>query len=452
MFQNLSSNLNKIFDKLKGKGFLNEEDVNQAMREIRIALLEADVALPVVKDLVAKIKERAIGAEVVKSISPGNMVVKIVNDVITEILSDDRSEINLAANPPIVMMMVGLQGSGKTTSTAKLAVRLRDKHRKKVLMASLDIYRPAAQEQLSILGGQSHIDVVAIIPTEKPRQIAERALTQAKLGGYDVLLLDSAGRLHIDQELMQELKDVKKISSPTEVILVVDSLTGQDAVNIAREFNQQIGVTGSILTRIDGDGRGGAALSIKQVAGCSIKFLGIGERIQDLEEFHADRIASRILGMGDIVSLVEKAAEIVETQEAEKMAAKLKKGNFDLNDLLSQMRNIKKIGSIGDILGMIPGLGKLGSMIPDDASSSKIMSRQEAIILSMTKKERKNPSIINASRKRRIASGSGLQVQDVNRLLKQFQEMQNMMKKVGKMDKKALMRSGLGNLMKKNNS
>lgn len=446
MFENLSENLGKIFDKLKGRGFLSEEDVNAAMREVRIALLEADVALPVVKDFIAKVKEQAVGVEVLKSISPSHMVVKIVQDHLEAILGSDSAELNLAVTPPAVVMMVGLQGSGKTTSSAKIALRLKEKGNKKVLLASLDVARPAAQEQLRVLAEQIKGYSLPIQPQETPVAIAKRALEAAKLGGYDVVILDTAGRLHIDAELMQELEAVKQLANPVETLLVADSLTGQDAVNVAKAFHERLQLTGIVLTRIDGDGRGGAALSMRAVTGCPIKFLGVGEKLSELEEFHPDRIASRILGMGDIVSLVERAVENINHQEAEKLAKKIQKGNFDLDDLAAQLKTIRKMGGIGGMMGMLPGIAKLKSKMGDAQVDESMIGRQEAIISSMTKAERKQAKIINASRKRRIATGAGVSVQDVNKLLKQYQDMSTVMKKLGKMDKKSFMRSGLGSL------
>lgn len=446
MFQSLSSKLTGIFSNLRKRGVLSEADIDAAMREVRIALLEADVALPVVKDFVNSLKEKALGAEVIASVSPAQMVIKLVNDHLTELLGSELQAINLAAAPPVVMMMVGLQGSGKTTSTGKLALRLKTRHNKKILVASLDIYRPAAQAQLEQVAKQAQIASLPIIAGEKPLEITARALKTARLEGYDVLLLDTAGRLHIDDELMEELKEVKKLANPLETLLVADSLTGQDAVNIAKTFHEQIGVTGIILTRVDGDGRGGAALSMRAVTGQPIKFIGVGEKLGEFEEFHPDRIASRILDMGDIVSLVEKAAESISADEAEKAAARMMEGQFDFNDLLDQLRKMNKMGGIGSMLKMLPGMGQLKEKMADANIDPKMLARQEAIILSMTAKERAHPKLINASRRVRIAKGSGLSVQDVNKLLKQQQQMQDMMKKLKKMGKKGLMRGGLGQL------
>ncbi len=446
MFQSLSSKLTGIFSGLRKRGVLSEADIDSAMREIRIALLEADVALPVVKDFIASLKTKALGAEVIASVSPAQMVIKLVNDHLAELLGSEHQAINLAATPPVVVMMVGLQGSGKTTSTGKLALRLKNKQNKKILVASLDIYRPAAQQQLEQVAKQAGIASLPIVAGEKPLEITARALKAARLEGYDVLLLDTAGRLHIDDALMEELKAVKKLANPLETLLVADSLTGQDAVNIAKTFHEQVGVTGIILTRVDGDGRGGAALSMRAVTGQPIKFIGIGEKLDEFEEFHPARIASRILDMGDIVSLVEKAAESISTDEAEKMGARMMEGQFDFNDLLDQLRKMNKMGGIGSMMKMLPGMGQLKEKMADAKIDPKILARQEAIILSMTAKERTHPKLINASRRIRIAKGSGLTVQDVNKLLKQQQQMQDMMKKIKKMGKKGMMRGGLGQL------
>ncbi|MDX1974518.1 MAG: signal recognition particle protein [Rickettsiales bacterium] len=447
MFSGLSNKLGDIFSRLKKKGLLTEADIDAVMREVRIALLEADVALPVVKDFIASLKTKALGAEVIQSVSPGQMVVKLVNDHLAELLGSEHQALNLATNPPAIILMVGLQGSGKTTSTGKLALRLKDKQRKKVLVASLDIYRPAAQLQLEQVAKRAGVDALPIVAGEKPEAITKRALQEAKLGGYDVLLLDSAGRLHIDAELMDELALVKRLTNPIETLLVADSLTGQDAVNIAKTFHEQIGVTGIILTRIDGDGRGGAALSMRAVTGQPIKFMGVGEKIDEFEEFHPSRIASRILDMGDIVSLVERAAETVNQEEAQQMSERMMQGQFDFNDLLSQLRNMKKMGGFGSMLKMLPGVGKIQDQLDKANVDEKMLARQEAIILSMTPKEREFPKLINGSRRARIAKGSGVEVQDVNRLLKQQMQMQDMMKKMKKMGQKGMMRGGLANLL-----
>jgi signal recognition particle subunit SRP54 len=446
MFETLSQRLNGIIGKLRGRGTLSETDIDAAMREVRIALLEADVALPVVKQFTQSLKEKALGAEIVQSVSPAQMVIKLVNDHLVELLGSENEALNLAAQPPAVILMVGLQGSGKTTSTGKLALRIKNKLSKKVLVASLDVYRPAAQKQLETVATQAGVASVPIVEGEKPLAITERALKMARLEGYDVLLLDTAGRLHIDDELMLELTQVKDKANPVETLLVADSLTGQDAVNIASEFNQKIGITGIVMTRLDGDGRGGAALSMRSVTGQPIKYMGVGEKLSEFEEFHPKRIASRILDMGDVVSLVEKAAEVVDQAEAEKMAAKLKEGKFDFDDLLSQLRTMKKMGGFGSIMGMLPGIGQIKEKMKEANVDEKMIGRQEAIILSMTVKERKNPKLINGSRRQRIATGSGTSVQEVNKLLKAHQQMEGMMKQMKKLGNKGMMRGGLGKL------
>jgi len=448
MFSSLSNKLGDIFTRLRKRGVLTEADIDAVMREVRIALLEADVALPVVKEFIASLKVKALGAEVVQSVSPAQMVIKLVNDHIAELLGSEHQALNLAAEPPVVIMMVGLQGSGKTTSTGKLGLRLKNKHNKKVLVASLDVYRPAAQKQLEQVATKAGVFSLPIVEGEKPLQITERALKAARLEGYDVLLLDTAGRLHIDTELMDELKAVKERAKPLETLLVADALTGQDAVNIAKAFHDQIGVTGIVLTRIDGDGRGGAALSMRSVTGQPIKFMGVGEKIDEFEEFHPERIASRILDMGDIVSLVEKAAENVTSQEAEAMAAKMMEGQFDFNDLLDQLRKMKKMGGIGSMMKMLPGMGAMKEKLAGANVDENMLSKQEAIILSMTAKERKHPKLLNGSRRVRIAKGAGVDVQAVNRVVKQHQQMQDMMKKLKKIGQKGMMRGGLQNLMK----
>lgn len=429
MFESLTDKLSQAFAKITSRGVLTEQDIDSAMREIRIALLEADVSLAVVKDFIAKVKEQALGEKVVKSIKPGQMVVKIVHDELVKLLGDENNALNFNAPAPVCFLMVGLQGSGKTTTTAKIAKKL--KKNKRILLASLDIYRPAAREQLAQLGKQIEVDVLPIINNEKPLEITKRALAEAKKGVYDLLILDTAGRLQIDDELMQEVADVKKLANPTETLLVADALIGQEACNVAKEFNEKVGITGLVLTRVDGSSRAGAALSMKMVSNAPIKFLGTGEKIDEIEEFHADRIAGRILGQGDVVSLVEKTMETIDKAEAEKMASKMMKGSFDMNDMLAQMQQIKKLGSIGSIVGMIPGLSKFKSQIEDSGVGDNLMKKQEAIILSMTKKERAHPEIIKASRKRRIALGSGVTVHDVNVLLKSYEQMSTMMKKMG---------------------
>ena len=430
MFESLTDKLSGVFARITSRGVLNDKDIDEAMREIRVALLEADVALPVVKDFVARVKEEARGEKLVRSIQPGQLVVKIVHDELVKLLGAEDGDLNLNVVPPAVILMAGLQGSGKTTSSAKLAKML-GKNRK-VLLASLDVYRPAAQEQLEQLARQIGGHSLPIVNGEKPLAITGRALDVAKEGGFDVLILDSAGRLHIDDALMEELQAVKKLASPAETLLVADAMMGQDACNVAREFNEKLGVTGIVLTRIDGSSRAGAALSMRMIAGVPVKYLGTGEKTDEMEEFHADRIAGRILGQGDVVSLVERAIEKVDREEADKMAARMMKGKFDLEDLLSQLRQIQKLGSLGGIMGMIPGLSKFKNQIADAGIGDALIKKQEAIILSMTKAERKNPDIIKASRKKRIAAGSGVEVHDVNKLLKQYEQMASMMKKMGR--------------------
>jgi signal recognition particle subunit SRP54 len=432
MFETLSDRLGGIFGKLTKRGALSESDVNAAMREVRRALIEADVALEVVRGFIDRVKERAIGAEVVKSVTPGQMVVKIVNDALVEMLGSDAEPIDLASAPPVAIMMVGLQGSGKTTSSAKIAKRLNERDRKKVLMASLDVRRPAAQEQLAVLGEQIGVDTLAIVKGEDPYKISNRAMKEARNGGYDVVILDTAGRLHIDEELMAENEKVAEIASPHEVLLVADALTGQDAVIMARAFDERFAVTGIVLTRVDGDGRGGAALSMRAVTGKPIKLMGTGEKLDGLEDFHPDRIANRILGMGDVVSLVEKAAETIDAEEAQKIAAKMKKGSFDLDDMASQLRQMQKIGGMSGVLSMLPGVGKIKKQLEDTDLDDLIVKRQLAIISSMTAAERRQPKMMNASRKKRVAKGSGTGVQDINRLLKMHRQMADMMKKMGK--------------------
>ncbi len=433
MFEALTDKLTAVFNKITSRGVLSEEDINNTMREIRIALLEADVSLPVVKDFIAHVKEQALGEKVVRSIQPGQMVVKIVHDELLKLLDSENGELNLQAVPPVCILMVGLQGSGKTTSSAKIARRLSQKNKKKVLLVSLDIYRPAAQEQLAQLAQQVGVVSLPVIKGEKPAATTKRALEFAKKGGFDVVILDSAGRQQINQELMDEVVEVKKIANPAEVLLVADAMIGQEACNVAREFKEQVGVTGLVLTRIDGSSRAGAALSMKMVAGVPIKFLGTGEKTDEIEEFHADRLAGRILGQGDVVSLVEKAIENVDREETEKMAAKMMKGRFDLTDMLAQLRQVQKLGSLGSIIGMIPGLSKFKNQIEAAGVGDNLIKKQEAIILSMTMQERKNPDIIKASRKKRIAAGSGVEVHEVNKLLKSYEQMSAMMKKMGRM-------------------
>lgn len=447
VFDALSNRLTEVFDKLKKRGALSEADVDAALRDIRIALLEADVALPVVKEFIDGVRERAVGEEVVRSVTPGQMVVKVVNDHLTEMLGGGSVELNLAATPPVAIMMVGLQGSGKTTSTAKIAVHLRERYRKKTLMVSLDIRRPAAQQQLKILGDDNDIATLPIVPLETPELIAKRALDTARKEGFDVVLLDTAGRLHIDDELMDEAASIHNIAKPVETLFVADAMTGQDAVQAAQAFHDKVNVSGIVLTRIDGDARGGAALSVKSVTGCPIKLLGTGEKIDALEVFHPDRIASRILGMGDVVTLVEKAQETVDEDEAEELAAKLQKGQFDFEDFAKQLRQVRKMGGMGGVMGMLPGVGKIKNQLAGANIDDRTLARQEAIILSMTPQERHNPKIFNGSRRRRIAAGSGTTVQDVNRLLKQYKDMSRVVKRMGKLGKKGMMRQGLAGLM-----
>jgi signal recognition particle subunit SRP54 len=432
MFETLSDRLSGIFDKLTGRGALSETDVAAAMREVRRALIEADVALEVVRSFTDRVREKAVGREVVKSVTPGQMVIKIVHDELVETLGREAEPIDLNAASPFAIMMVGLQGSGKTTTTAKLAKRLRDREKKRVLMASLDTRRPAAQEQLMILGEQTGIDTLPIVAGQTPQQIARRAMQAGRLGGYDVVMLDTAGRLHIDEALMAETEDIRNATNPHETLLVADALTGQDAVNLARTFDERIGVSGIVLTRIDGDGRGGAALSMRAVTGKPIKLLGTGEKIDALEEFHPERIAGRILGMGDVVSLVERAAETIDAEQAQKTARKMQKGEFDLDDLAGQLGQMQKLGGMSSILGMLPGIGKMKKQLDGANLDDNIFKQQVAIISSMTRKERRNPKILQASRKKRIAAGSGTSVQDVNKLLKMHRTMADMMKQVSK--------------------
>lgn len=432
MFQSLSDRLSGIFDKLTRRGALTDSDVAEAMREVRRALLEADVALEVVREFTDRVREKAVGQQVVKSITPGQMVVKLVHDELVATLGSDADPIDLNAAPPVTIMLVGLQGSGKTTSCAKIAKRLTDREKKKVLMASLDTRRPAAMEQLKVLGEQTGIDTLPIVATQSPLQIAQRAEQAARLGGYDVVLLDTAGRVTVDEALMAEVAHVRDATHPHEVLLVADALTGQDAVNTAKAFDGRIGITGIVLTRVDGDGRGGAALSMRAVTGKPIKLLGTGEKWDALEDFHPERIASRILGMGDIVSLVERAAATIDAEKAKQIAERMQKGNFDLEDLSEQLKQMQRLGGMGGVLGMLPGIGKLKSQIAEANLDDRILKHQLAIISSMTKKERSVPKIIDGKRRRRIAQGSGTKVEDVNKLLKMHRQMADMMKKMGK--------------------
>ena len=445
MFDDLTGRLGGIFDKLTKRGALKEADVKEAMREVRVALLEADVALDVVKDFIERASEAAIGEDVLRSVTPGQQVIKVVHDHLVDMLGHDSSdaEINLAATPPVAILMLGLQGSGKTTTSAKLGLRLEKREKKKVLMASLDVMRPAAQQQLLQLGEQTGVRTLDPVLGEQPVAIAKRAMKTAAQEGMDVVILDTAGRLHIDDDLMAEAAGIRDAAKPTETLLVADALTGQDAVNLAREFNEKIGVTGIILTRVDGDARGGAALSMRHVTGQPIKLMGTGEKMEDLEVFDAGRIAGSILGQGDVVGLVEKAASVVDQEQAEKMAAKMMKGKFTLDDMAEQFRQLRKMGSVEGLLGMLPGGAKMKNQIAAANIDDKMIARQEAVILSMTPKERQNPKVLNGSRRKRIAAGSGTSVQDVNRVLKQFKQMSTMMKKAGKMGKKGLGGGGL---------
>ena len=432
MFDSLSERLGGILEKLTRRGALSEADVNEAMREVRRALLEADVALDVVRSFTDKVRAKAVGQDVIRSVTPGQMVVKIVNDQLVEMLGAEAQSIDLNAPAPVPLMLVGLQGSGKTTSAAKIARRLSDRNKSKVLMASLDTRRPAAQEQLKVLGTQAGIDTLPIVAGQMPVEIANRAMSAARLGGYDVVILDTAGRTHIDEPLMLEMAEIKKAADPHEILLVADALTGQDAVNLAKSFNDRVGITGIILTRVDGDGRGGAALSMRAVTDRPIKLIGTGEKLDALENFDPARIAGRILGMGDIVGLVEKAAANLDAEKAAKVAERMKKGAFDLDDLAEQLAQMQKIGGMSGMMGMMPGVGKMKKQIDAMGVDDSVFKRQVAIISSMTKTERKRPEILKASRKKRIAAGSGTRVEEVNRLLKMHRQMSDMMKAMGK--------------------
>ena len=433
MFDNLSDRLGGVFDKLKGRGALREQDVRDAMREVRIALLEADVALPVARRFIDAVTEKAVGQEVLKSVKPGQQVVKIVHDELVEMLGSEVEGLTLDAKPPVVIMMVGLQGSGKTTTTAKLAKLIREKHGKKAMMASLDVNRPAAQEQLAVLGEQVQVATLPIVNGQQPVDIARRAMESARLQNFDVLLLDTAGRLHVDEALMAEMKAVSTVSAPTEVLLVVDSLTGQDAVNVAKSFTDEVPLTGVVLTRMDGDARGGAALSMRAVTGKPIKFAGTGEKLDAIEAFRPNSVADRILGMGDVVSLVEKAAATIKEEEAEQLAKNFEKGKFDLNDLRMQLKQMQNMGGLGMLAGMMPGMKKGKAAMAASNMDDKVLVHMDAIIGSMTAKERANPALMNAKRKKRVAAGSGTDVQTVNKLLKMHQEMGRAMKQIRKM-------------------
>ncbi len=449
MFQNLSQRLSSVFEKLTKQGALSEGDISSALREVRIALLEADVALSVVKNLITGVEEKARGQSVTKSVTPGQQVVKIVHDELVQLLSGDNSvEPDLKIDtPPAGILMVGLQGSGKTTSTAKVAKWISEKNNKKVLMASLDTNRPAAMEQLAILGKQLNVDTLPIVKNQDSVSIAKRAKQQALLGGYDVFILDTAGRLHVDKDLMNEVTAVKKVAEPKEILLVVDSLTGQDAVNVASEFDTNLKISGVVLTRMDGDGRGGAALSMRAVTGQPIRFVGVGEKLDALEQFHPERVAGRILGMGDIVALVEKAQETIEAEQASKMMKRFQKGQFSMNDLKSQLEQMIKMGGMQSLVGMVPGMGKMSKKMENSGFDDKNIRRQIAMIQSMTKKERINPNVLQASRKKRISSGSGTEVAELNRLLKMHRQMSDMMKKLGRTGNKGMLRGMMGQMM-----
>lgn len=436
MFEALSGRFSDIFNRLGRHGVLSEAQIMSALREVRVALLEADVALSVVKDFIASVQENALGKKVLNSVTPAQMVIKIVHEGLIDALGRNTEGLNLNSPPPIVMLLVGLQGSGKTTTTAKIGKFLYEKNKRKVLMASLDVRRPAAQEQLRVLGDQILVPTLDVIMGEAPVAIARRAIGKARREGYDVVLLDSAGRLTIEDEMMQEVVALSEASKPVETLLVADALTGQDAVNLARGFHAHLQLTGIVLTRVDGDARGGAALSMRAVTGCPIKLLGVGEKLDALEAFDGARIANRILGMGDVVGLVERAAEVIERRDAEKLAAKLEKGNFDLNDLAQQLRQLNKMGGLSDVMAMLPDFGKVKKHHDAEHLDSRLLRRQEAIILSMTPGERRQPRIVKASRKRRIAAGSGATVQDVNKLLKQHKQMQTMMKRMSQFGRK----------------
>ncbi len=438
MFDTFSSKITKIFDTISGKKFVSEDDLAATMREIRIALLEADVSLPIAKDFIEKVKAEALGQQVVKSVSPGQMIVKIVHDELVKLLGGEKAEINFNVKPPVIILMVGLQGAGKTTTSGKLALRFKNKNHKKTLVASLDTYRPAAAEQLKILAQRVGVECDEFDVAQKPLFLAKKAKQKAIEGGYEILILDTAGRTHINDEMMRELVEIQNAVEPTEILLVVDAMIGQDAVNVAKNFSEKLQLTGTILTRLDGDSRGGAALTMKAATNCPIKFIGVGEKAEELDEFSPERIASRIIGMGDVVSLVEKAQEVFDAGEMEKAAKKMQKGKFDFDDLLGQIRGMKKMGGLGNILNLLPGAGKLKEHLGQLGGMEKEIKLQEALILSMTQKERQNPDILNSSRKNRIASGAGSTIQEVNRLLKKYKQMQKMMGKFGKMDPKKM--------------
>ncbi|WP_163847359.1 signal recognition particle protein [Pseudooceanicola aestuarii] len=450
MFENLSERLSGVFDRLTKQGALNEDDVKTALREVRVALLEADVSLPVARDFVKAVQAKATGQSVTKSVTPGQQVVKIVHDELVHVLTGDEDPGKLKIDsPPAPILMVGLQGSGKTTTTAKLAKRLKEKEGKRVLMASLDVNRPAAMEQLQILGAQIGVDTLPIVKGEDPVAIARRAKTQASLGGYDVYMLDTAGRLHIDAELIQQAADVRDVVNPRETLLVVDGLTGQVAVEVAEEFDDKIGVSGVVLTRMDGDGRGGAALSMRAVTGKPIRFVGLGEKMDAIETFEPERIAGRILGMGDIVALVEKAQETLEAEQAERMMKRFQKGQFNMNDLKMQLDQMQKMGGMESMMSMMPGMGKMAKQAQDAGFDDRALKRQIALIQSMTKRERAQPQLLQASRKKRIAAGAGMEVSDLNKLLKMHRQMADMMKKMGKMGKGGALKQAMRGMMGK---
>ena len=447
MFGSLTERLGAVFERLRKKGALSDSDVADALRDVRVALLEADVALPVVKDFIAAVGERARGQDVIRSVTPAQMVVKIVHDHLVETLGTEPSAVAATGTPPVGVLLLGLQGSGKTTTAAKLGRRLVRRERKKVLLASLDVNRPAAQQQLAVLGEQADVPVLAFILGEQPGAIAVRAMETGRREGYDVIVFDTAGRMNADEALMAEAAEIRDLVRPAESLLVADALTGQDAVNLARDFSERVGLSGIVLTRVDGDARGGAALSMRAVTGCPIKLLGVGENLDDLEPFQAERIAGRILGQGDVVGLVEKASEVIESEEAEKLAEKMLRGRFTLEDMATQLAQVRKMGDLDGLLGMLPGVGKVKKQLAEAKIDDKAIVRPEAIIRSMTIAERRNPKILNGSRRRRIAAGSGTSVQDVNRVLKQHQQMSTMMKKMGKLGKKGLARGGLAGAM-----
>ncbi|EEX13346.1 signal recognition particle protein [Citreicella sp. SE45] len=444
MFENLSERLGGVFDRLTKQGALSEDDVRTALREVRVALLEADVSLPVARQFIKAVEKKATGAAVTKSVTPGQQVVKIVHDELIAVLAGEGEPGALRIDsPPAPILMVGLQGGGKTTTTAKLARRLKERDHKKVLMASLDVNRPAAMEQLEILGKQIGVDTLPIVKGEDPVAIAKRAKTQAALGGYDVYMLDTAGRLSIDEELMAQVEAVRDVANPRETLLVVDGLTGQDAVHTAENFDSRIGITGVVLTRMDGDGRGGAALSMRAVTGKPIKFVGLGEKMDALETFEPDRVAGRILGMGDIVALVEKAQATLEAEQAERMMKRFTKGQFNMNDLKMQLEQMIKMGGMEGMMSMLPGAAKMAKQMDGAGIDDRMLKQQIALINSMTKKERANPQILQASRKKRIAAGAGMDVSDLNKLLKMQRQMSDMMKKMGKMGKGGMLKQAM---------